>query len=1368
MQRLKIHKMNLRRMMMAVLMLTMVSMGAEAKIDVQIANDGKFTGGTIKEKSQTEPDEKGLVTVTITVTHDKCYTIKNNDITVVSTYSPSASTRAPEIAAPLTLLGKDPENLGDPRDYTFIVASTLGAWVKEATFIKKDDDSKGNRDIVYTTISDLAGLKSMTTDGNYMVTADINAAGAEGYTTSLASFIGHLTAQAKADGTFPIITGLTVPLFTTATDATISNIMFKNIAVSGSGPIGAICGTANGTTRIYNCGVLPTTLDHPKGTTRSTVTSTDNDCGSLVGYLDGYARVINCFSYANVSASSNAGGLVGNNTTATMQGNNQTNFDNNVKTMVVNCMFYGEITAGATKCPVYGGTAIVNNAADKVNNYNYYCEDEASFDNDYTAITDYNYSWPVAKKYLVRFEVYRNILNSNRRLCTWWVSGSYNTAPTDADVENVGIAKWVLDQSIAPYPILKKWGKYYSTFDIDPNYVWNPKTKAKVARTSAKAWEGKSYGTISVTINGGSNNSSASTSRNITITDMDSLGYDYCARKIQLPYYNEIFGDPDGATWAAKYGNNYTTKVVTGWKVTKVNGSTTGTGPDFSEDWESGYNFADRTSTKKDLYSVSKRVFAQGGYYYVPDNVNSIEIEAYWGDAVYLCNSNRCLDKMNNGTSEFYVSGQLPEKVGGIDTNPTVQTSLQNAVGALKTINNAQSPGETVYDQAIVLVGNYQDYSCHTYLTLSGNDYNTKAKPFTIMSADFDFDNEPDFCFQAGMNGGNRPNFQPIRFDFLMVPDITMAIRTVDLKYYGIRNICPQGHYEVTETSYMYVTQFEYDRRTNSNIYNKHEAPMILNGGEFTQIISTHTFTQADANATATARADRTSYFLMGGKLYMKAFTPGTHVNTRSATRHCTVNAIGGEFPEFYLSGMFRSDFYNMTDNPHAYLDGGWFGTVAGAGMESVGAKDETDGGNVTFKINHSRIHELYGGGINANRPVTGNIEVTIDNSIVHKYCGGPKLGDMSSSKSITTTATGTTFDQFFGGGNGGTNMLRENKFDGWQVTAPTKTDHSVWDDNTTGSNKKGGKFNAFTPFKYETGKGYQAEFEFELLPIPAGDNTTVPRTYYHYASFSKTTVAPVTNTITDCTFRGNFYGGGNLGAVGSPAGTTDPAVSSTLKGNTVAHGSVFGAGYSAAATSFKVHDKSTVDYPYRDFAGFIHDGSLDYNPIEYTWIHDIPAEWGITPTPSTTNPTFEYPVGSGKWYCYSPTSMDGLGTVTGDVTLNLEGNTIVMGKIVNMTKDEDGNNIFSYGAQTGGVFGGGDASGVVGKTKVTINTSGQQNGYDYNVWNVFGGGNEAKVDGDTSVTLLGNTVVQKDVFGGGNEGEVSGTSKVNIMYNEE
>ncbi|MBQ8989258.1 MAG: hypothetical protein IJ067_06175 [Prevotella sp.] len=1277
-------------------LLMMVSMGAWADQTIKITINGQgdvtpsvttgnLTGGT--DGVYTLSGGEGAI-VTLTIDPgERLLSISANYLTDANNGSARATTR---VGAGSVELSKTSSST-----YTFQMPSASSGYTGVNIVAEFAENS--------IVISDLNGLNALTADGTYIITEDIDASG---YNPTLnGAFTGKLTARAKADGTFPIISNLSVPLFTTATGATISNIMFKSITVSGSGPIGAVCGTANGTTRIYNCGILPTTNEHTT-TNRSTVSSTDNHCGSLVGNLDGYARVINCFSYANVSAGSNAGGLVGNNTTATMQGNGPANFNNNVKTMVVNCMFYGDITAGATKRPVYGGTAIINNASDRVNNYNYYCEEEASFDDDYSNISNYNYSWPVAKKYLTRFEIYRSILNSNRRLCTWWVNGNYkkdaDTDATDENVESVGIAKWVLDRTIAPYPILKKWGKYYSTFDIDPDYVWNPETKTNIARSSAKPWEGKSYSTLSVTIKGGSNNSNATdVTRDITITDMDTLNYDYCAQKIQLPYYNEVFGNPNGTTWAAKYGNNYTSKVVTGWKVTSVTGGTQGT---FTADWESGYNFADRKCTDKDKYGVSGRVFAQGGYYYVPDGVSAITIEACWGEAVYLCNNNRYLDRVNKGSNDFYVSGQLPENVGGVSTNPAVKTSLQNAIGAL-SVNASGS----VYDQAIVLVGNYQDNSCHSYLLLSGNSYNTAAKPFTMMSADFDFDNEPDFCFQAGMNNVSRPNLQPIRFDFLMVPDITMAIRT-GTTYWGIRNFCPQGHFEVTETSYMYVTQFEYEIRNDDNKYNKHEAPIILNGGEITQIVSTHKFSEATLDATAKARADRTSYFLMGGKLYMKAFTPGTHVNTRSATRHCAVNAIGGEFPEFYLSGMFRSDFYNMTDNPHAYLDGGWFGTVAGAGMESVGAKGETNGGNVTFTINHSRIHEFYGGGINATRPVTGNIDVTVNNSIIHKYCGGPKLGDMSNTKSIRTTATGTTFDQFFGGGNGGTNMLRENKYDGWNIDAPTKTDYSVWSANDKG------KFNNFIPFSYENNKGYQVEFEFELLPIPSGSDKTVPRSYYHYASFSKTMVAPITTTITDCTFNGNFYGGGNLGAVGGD-------VTTTLQGHTVVHGSVFGAGFSASIPSFPVHDKSSVNYAYRDFAGFIHEGSLDFlkytsavgehavgDTIYYQWIHEVPTEWGLSPAPTTSNANryFEYPANSGKWYIYTTENLTGLGTVSGSATITVTGTSKVEGD----------------------VFGGGAQSGVNGNTEVTISGNAIVNG------NVFGGGDQGVVEGSTKVEI--------------------------------
>ncbi|MCR5588317.1 MAG: hypothetical protein K6F72_01745 [Bacteroidales bacterium] len=59
-----------------------------------------------------------------------------------------------------------------------------------------------------TLITNIAGLNAMTENGNYIITADIEDAST--YTTK-ASFTGILTAQAKPDGTFPVISGLRHP-----------------------------------------------------------------------------------------------------------------------------------------------------------------------------------------------------------------------------------------------------------------------------------------------------------------------------------------------------------------------------------------------------------------------------------------------------------------------------------------------------------------------------------------------------------------------------------------------------------------------------------------------------------------------------------------------------------------------------------------------------------------------------------------------------------------------------------------------------------------------------------------------------------------------------------------------------------------------------------------------------------------------------------------------------------------------------------------------------------------------------------------------------------------------------------------------------
>ena len=115
----------------------------------------------------------------------------------------------------------------------------------------------------------------------------------------------------------------------------------------------------------------------------------------------------------------------------------------------------------------------------------------------------------------------------------------------------------------------------------------------------------------------------------------------------------------------------------------------------------------------------------------------------------------------------------------------------------------------------------------------------------------------------------------------------------------------------------------------------------------------------------------------------------------------------------------------------------------------------------------------------------------------------------------------------------------------------------------------------------------------------------------------------------------------------------------------------------------------------------------MKHSATEYTWIHDVPAEWGISPTPSaTTNRIFTY---KGKTYAYTTEELTGLGTVTGNVTLTIKGTTEVEGS----------------------VFGGGAQSAVSGNTVVDLQDDAQVGG------NVFGGGDQGKVDGSTKVNVM-------------------------------
>lgn len=1167
-------------------------------------------------------------------------------------------------------------------------------------------------------------------DGNYVITQDIDASGF----TTIASFSGTLEAAIDPTTHMPYkISGLSAPLFTTLT-GTVKNLVLKDVSISGyDGNTGAIACTANGAALIYNIGILSGSVGG------------SGNVGGLVGLLDGTARVINCYSYADITSGGSTsnpqkyvGGLVGN--------NNQTSTQESLKTIVVNCMYYGEISSSCKNiAPVYGNKAIENNKTNSDNKgigINPYCyfRGEASFNNKtvFSKIDNYKRSWPAEEEYLTRFEYYRSILNSNRQLCAFWVTGNTGIERTSDDANK--ILKWVLDPEIAKYPILKEWGKYPSIINpdkvmtIDPTALtptWS--TRPSVSESTdngANAYKGGIFKNLSVSVSAGSGHAGSkpsSTTISLPITDMDIQNHDFGYYKVQLPYYNEIFGDPTSNDHNVRYGGNYKDKVVTGWKITSVTGGTDVTnkaGTDangvaydhtFTANWESGYNFADRYCTTKDIYSsTNPRVFAQGGFFYVPEGVTSIAIEAYWGKAVYLHNSGHYIDRVNitnksgNRTvgDPFSIAGTQPTTFQGQTVWDQWHTAVTKLDEATRSDDNLS---KTVYDQAIVLLSNFQlkneNGAVGTNITSSHKWY-----PYTIMSIDQDLDNEPDYCFEFQFrNGWNRDGIQPIRFDFLPVPELGMAVRhSTQQNTIGI--FIPQGHFEITETSFMHLTQFEYDGdKDNKTITGKKvPAPIILNGGHFDQLVVRYT------------PFNNTQYFLMGGHFRMLRFAPCAHTNknNKPLIRLCAVNAVGGEYPEFYLSGIYRPDLtptsVQKQGNPHCYTNGGYFGIMAGGGYDKIL-------GSITFKIDHSLIDEFYGGGINGSKPIGGNINVTIDNSLVTKYCGGPKVGLMVD-KTVTTNATGTTFVKYYGGGNGGTSYYRDGVRDGNDWNMPDAT-AAGWGDfgykTFNPLNTISGVSPTYEgPGENSENKGYHALFEFECFVESNGLGAKPTlRSYRHWAQFGSTTTGTVSNRLTRCTIENDFYGGGNLANVGGD-------VNSTLT-DCIIKGSAFGGGYSGTIEPFRIHDKGATEFPYIDGAGVMQNGNGKFSYVKnadgtdryYTWCYRksdtefLPKGVVIPSNASTTTnlkATFEYPEGSNNWYVLTTVSLEGLGAVSGNTSLTINGTTEVKGS-------------------------------------------------------VYGGGNESTVNGNTNVYLKGNAQIAGDVFGGGNKAKVEGGSTVNI-----
>ena len=1131
---------------------------------------------------------------------------------------------------------------------------------------------------------------------HYRLMADVSGSGIYEITTP---FTGTFEAAHDNDGNYYKITGLSHALFNTVDGGTVKNVMLDNVNVNVNGNAGAIANEARGAARIYNCGVLATgtgstVISDENGYTKITASSStisgSNYVGSIVGLLDGEARVINCFSFANITGGSYRGGIVGWNN---VEGSNSTN----LKTMVMNCMYYGNIDGG-NKAPIYNGN-IISNRSDQsgVSNFNYFWSG-ASYTN---SIDVYNCALTAETRYLQRFEFFRHILNSNRELAAWWATGSLENKDE--------MLKWVMEPSqigtTTPFPILKAPSKYYpSVVNIDAEHAESFTGDAE--QQKAQRNQGRKFNTT-FTINiqmgtsgdgyhpaTGASITTSSVTRNITDKDPKHFNFNYY--KVQLPYYNEV-----GSNNYRKDGSGVS-RVVTGWKIVSMSKSagsfTTGSDATATVD-ENGdislttpYNFADRNCTAKDIYSeTNKRVFSQGAYFDVPEGVTSITIEPYWAQCVYVSDAypdvvyDQGMSNANNvktvGTvseQARYTNGQSYSINGD---NQVVYTSMGNAAGQMPTSG-------TVYDNAIVLVGN-----------VHSTDVSNKSsdKAYTIMSIDLDKDNEPDYSYILRYN--SRLRVHPVRVDFVNIPGLGMAQKsTGGTGTYNFGIMQPLGWFESTNTSLFRFTQFEYDFAGRAN------SPMILQGGVIEQWVT------VGGKEQHLKEAKSVSYYHVGGNVWFKEFHIGVHQDKTQdefVSPHPPISVTGGDFNELYLTGLYNTPNANYDDNAECYINGGRFGKVSGTGMQGIGAIGGNSKGNIIWQIDNADIDEFYAGGINAAHIAEGNITTVIKNSRVDQFCGGPKFGNMNNDKKVVTNATNCTFRAFFGAGYGGNSYNRRYPDNKNNINGNSGIG---WDNWVQGQYTK----------KYDANyKGVETRIDYQFLPM-SNNTQNVARLFVDYVSFSLATTYDVTSKLEGCTITtqplgrlsisddfkclGNFYGGGSLGKVSGD-------VKSTLTNCTV-EGSVFGAGYSATLPKVNVMNNAFQKIPYYDQNTGAYTEAILPTTEEYSWVHREAVNSTATA------------IDTGTKKLYTTENLNELGTVTGQVTLNIEGDNTAI---------------------TGNVYGGGQSSDATSDVEVNVKAG--------SMVDVYGGG-----QGET--TVVGGTV-NVNIGAKANNGDLSGTGSI-------
>ena len=702
--------------------------------------------------------------------------------------------------------------------------------------------------------------------------------------------------------------------------------------------------------------------------------------GSIVGFMDDQTNItadlnsasairngiVNTYSYAAFSFGTSLGGTVRAGGILGYRANGYV-WSNATSSLVVLSNYYGPELSNAPSADVfqyvYNGASTVESSRSP--SFNYYW-----FKGDSRDITIDAHSKAIAKDsdYLESEGFVANLNSYGELLKFYW---------TQAFNEDATIANYLIEDTVGVY---EENSSGEVVTDI-PGVEWyisrknygNLRPYFPILRKKIKTQEQSTNndGTLSVELDGKAKGTRTET---ITITNESEAIDDFVYHKIKLPYAVDLYG--------TNYLDSNKEYIFNGWKLTYVeqSGTECSRGCDTNAPISgNSYNYIERSGT----YGVNKNigeVYAEGGYYLVPDGVTKVKFEAIWARAIYLSDNFRQAVfnvksySYNYTQSEGY-GNRFPGTPNGSYDHPYI--SLSAAYTAAAGVTHSD-----MYDVAIVLRGNYHESfgGSGNNDNLSSNWYNNTS--VTIRSVDDNEDKKPDYSMfirnYAYLNIGN------VRFDFINLLDMPqVAGYNGGLNSFFIR----EGQsFETTETVVTDLIKL-FTVRCNH---------VKLLGGYF-DIYSNYNASINDIKnylifgGKARANVISGGYLSSNGEISGKAYPPAINI-VGGRIGLLTANYSSGSATYFasyiYVDGGYVDEFYsvykgNATERIYSYLNNAYFNHVYGGGYADTAYIKQ----GIKLQVDNCRIGDFFGGprfGV-----VDGNLEIDIDDSELDYVYGG-------------------------------------------------------------------------------------------------------------------------------------------------------------------------------------------------------------------------------------------------------------------------------------------------------------------------------------------------------------------------------------------